>query len=96
MKSPENEFNEKYANEFFVYLSYINSVENRLEIDLRDNSFRDHHMQSLADFIKKHSNIRELCVWMPCNYLTDKGVIKIIETISNCLNLISLVVNFEW
>lgn len=92
----ETEFNEKHANEFLSNLAYINSIDNRLELDLRDNCFRDHHMQPIADFIKRHLDIKELCVWMPCNYLTDKGVIKLIEVISDLTNLTSLVLNFEW
>lgn len=92
----ENEFNEKVVNEFLSCLTSVNSIANRLELDLRDNGFKDHHIQPIADFIKRHSNLKELCIWMPCNYLTDKGVIRIIEVLDGLLNLTSLVLNFEW
>ncbi len=92
----DKEFKEEKAQEFLEIIGDINPVANKIEIDLRDNSFRDHHMKSLANMIKRSSELKELTLWLPANYITDKGAADLFACLDHLKKLQSLTVNLEW
>ena len=53
-------------------------------------------MGPLSDFIIKHTNLKELSLWLPCNYITDEGAIRLLECLQNLSELTHLVINLEW
>ncbi len=92
----DKEFKEERAQEFLEIISDFNPVSNKIEIDLRDNCFRDQHMKAIANMIKRSNELKELNLWLPANYITDKGAADLFACLDNLKKLQSLTVNLEW
>lgn len=82
--------------EFLGILQDFLPVSGKLEIDLRDNSFKDHHMKPIANLIKKSIDLKDLNIWMPANFLTDKGASELFGALDGLKKLTSLTINLEW
>ncbi len=96
VKRSNRRFTQEAANEFLNILTYFNEVSEVINIDLRDNFFDNKHMEKLGEALKKHSSIKELYLWLPCNCIQDEGVKLLLKNLSSLKNLEKLVLNLEW
>ena len=95
-KFDEEYFTEEIAQEFIGLLNSARSVSNSFSIDLRDNAFTDSHIRQIAEIIRKHTEIKELLIWLPDNHITDEGAIPLISALDELKNIRSLIINLEW
>ena len=95
-KFEDEYFNEEVADQFLSLLESIKSVNNSFSLDLRDNNFNDAHMKRIANAIGKHSNLKELLFWFPCNNISDDGAIDLINLLDTFRNLRQFTLNLEW
>ena len=96
MRWSDKEFTETRVNDLFTCLSFFQPITNKLELDLRDNCFKDEHASKLAAFVKRHEGLRELVIWLPSNYISDEGVSHFASAIESLPQLTRLALNFEW
>ena len=89
-------FNEEVADQFLSLLESIKSVGTSFWLDLRDNAFTDSHVKRIAKAIAKHSNLKELLLWLPGNHVSDEGALELVGLLDVFRNLRSFTLNLEW
>jgi len=82
--------------QFNSAMGQIKTVTGNLEIDFRDNFFKDDNLQGIIEIISNNPNMQGLSILMTSNFLTDVGVSRIFHAVGKANNLRTLNVNFNW
>jgi hypothetical protein len=77
-------------------LMSIKGVKTSIDLDIRDNYLNDKKLAGIKALLEANTMISKLILYLPANFITDRGFRELLTTINNLKELRTLNLNFEW
>jgi hypothetical protein len=77
-------------------LMSIKGVKTSIDLDIRDNYLNDKKLAGIKALLEANTMISKLILYLPANFITDRGFRELLTTINNLKELRTLNLNLEW